>query len=78
MRHTLKMPKLGDSVAEVVILDWHVAPGDTVAVGDPLVTVETDKIDTDVPATVGGTVVELLVGAQDEVPTGAPFVVIEA
>lgn len=77
MRHTLKMPKLGDSVAEVVILDWHVAPGDTVAEGDPLVSVETDKIDTDVPAAIAGTVVELLVGPQDEVPTGAPFVVIE-
>jgi len=77
MRHTLTMPKLGDSVAEVVILDWHVAPGDTVAAGDPLVSVETDKIDTDVPATIGGTVVELLVEPQDEVPTGAPFVVIE-
>ncbi len=77
MRHTLTMPKLGDSVTEVVILDWHVAPGDTVAEGDPLVSVETDKIDTDVPATIGGTVLELLVGPQDEVPTGAPFVVIE-
>lgn len=78
MRHTLTMPKLGDSVTEVVILDWHVEPGDTVAAGDPLVSVETDKIDTDVPATVGGTVVELLVEPHDEVPTGAPFVVIEA
>ncbi len=78
MRHTLNMPKLGDSVSEVVILEWHVAPGDTVAVGDPLVSVETDKIDTDVPATVAGTVVELLVEPQDEVATGAPFIVVEA
>jgi pyruvate/2-oxoglutarate dehydrogenase complex dihydrolipoamide acyltransferase (E2) component len=78
MRQTLNMPKLGDSVSEVVILEWHVAPGDTVAVGDPLVSVETDKVDTDVPATVSGTVVELLVQAQDEVPTGAPFIVVEA
>jgi pyruvate/2-oxoglutarate dehydrogenase complex dihydrolipoamide acyltransferase (E2) component len=77
MRHTLNMPKLGDSVAEVVILEWHVAPGDSVAVGDPLVSVETDKIDTDVPATVAGTVVELLVEPQDEVATGAPFIVVE-
>ena len=78
MRHTLNMPKLGDSVSEVVILEWHVAPGDTVAVGDPLVSVETDKIDTDVPTTVAGTVVELLVEPQDEVATGAPFIVVEA
>ena len=53
MRHTLTMPKLGDSVSEVVILEWHVRPGDTVAVGDPLVAVETDKIDTDVPGADG-------------------------
>ena len=78
MRHTLNMPKLGDSVSQVVILEWHVAPGDSVAVGDPLVSVETDKIDTDVPAPVAGTVVELLVEAQDEVATGAPFIVVEA
>ena len=78
MRQTLNMPKLGDSVNEVVILEWHVAPGDTVAVGDPLVSVETYKLDTDVPATVGGTVVELLVQPQDEVATGAPFIVVEA
>jgi pyruvate/2-oxoglutarate dehydrogenase complex dihydrolipoamide acyltransferase (E2) component len=78
MRHTLNMPKLGDSVDEVVILEWHVAPGDSVSVGDPLVSVETDKIDTDVPATVAGTVVELLVQPQDEVATGAPFIVVEA
>ncbi len=78
MRQTLTMPKLGDSVSEVVILEWHVAPGDAVAVGDPLVSVETDKIDTDVPATVAGTVVELLVEPQDEVATGAPFIVVEA
>jgi pyruvate dehydrogenase E2 component (dihydrolipoamide acetyltransferase) len=78
MQHTLNMPKLGDSVNEVVILEWHVAPGDTVAVGDPLVSVETDKIDTDVPATIAGTVVALLAELQDEVGTGAPFIVIEA
>lgn len=77
MRHTLNMPKLGDSVAEVVILEWHVGPGDTVAVGDPLVAVETDKIDTDVPAPFAGTVVELLAEPQDEVATGAPFIVVD-
>ena len=77
MRHTLTMPKLGDSVSEVVILEWHVGPGDTVAVGDPLVAVETDKIDTDVPAPIAGTVVELLAEPQDEVATGAPFIVVD-
>ena len=44
----------------------------------PLVSVETDKITTDVPATVAGTVVELLAEADDEVATGAPFIVIES
>ena len=77
MCHTLTIPKLGDSVSEVVILEWHVAVGDTVTVGDPLVSVETDKIDADVPSTVAGTVVELLVEPADEVATGAPFVVVD-
>ena len=78
MRQTLNMPKLGDSVSEVVILEWHVATGDSVAAGDPLVSVETDKITTDVPATIAGTVVELLAQPDDEVATGAPFIVIES
>lgn len=78
MKHTLKMPKLGDSVDSVVVIEWKVAPGDTVAVGDPLLAVETDKVDTDVESMVAGTVVELLAEPQDEVATGQPFVVIEA
>lgn len=78
MRHTLKMPKLGDSVDSVVVIEWKVAPGDVVAAGAPLLAVETDKVDTDVEAAIGGTVVELLVQPQDEVATGAPFVVIES
>ena len=62
----------------MVILEWYVAAGDSVAAGDPLVSVETDKITTDVRATVAGTVVELLAQPDDEVSTGAPFIVIES
>ena len=70
MRHTLNMPKLGDSVSEVVILEWHVAPGRHGRRRRPAGAVETDKIDTDVPAPIAGTVVELLAEPQDEVATG--------
>lgn len=76
MRHTIKLPKLGDTTEEVVVLEWLVAEGDTVAVGDPLFRAETDKVVTDVPAPVAGVLMERLVAEQDEVPNGTPIAVI--
>lgn len=78
MKVKVKMPKLGDTVEEVLVIEWNVAVGDTVSVDDPLMLVETDKVDADVPSPVDGTVQELLVAAGDEVATAAPICVIDA
>ena len=77
MRSNVKMPKLGETVDEVLVLEWTVAVGDVVAVGDTLMTVETDKVEADLPSPVGGTVVELLVEIDDEVEVGTPVCAID-
>lgn len=77
MRTTLKMPKVGDAVDEVVIAEVSVAVGATVAEGQILFVVETDKAQIEVPAPFAGTVREVLIKSGDDVKTGAPTLVLE-
>jgi pyruvate/2-oxoglutarate dehydrogenase complex dihydrolipoamide acyltransferase (E2) component len=78
MRMTIKMPRAADTVDEVVVSEWALALGDTVAVGDTLIRVETDKALVEVPSPVAGTLVEQLVGIDDEIATGTPIAVVES
>ena len=78
MRTKVKMQKLGETVDEVLVLEWLVAVGDRVSEGDVLMRVETDKVDADVPSPVSGEIVELLVAIEDEVQVGAAICTIEA
>ena len=77
MRSTLKMPKVGDAVDEVVISEIHVQVGASVAEGQTLFVVETDKTQVEVPAPFAGTVVEIRIAKGDDVRTGAPTMVLE-
>lgn len=77
MRSTLKMPKVGDAVDEVVIAEVVVAAGASVTEGQVLYVVETDKTQVEVPAPFAGTVRDILIKAGDEVKTGAPTIVLE-
>lgn len=70
----IKMPKLGDTVDSVLVLQWLVSVGDVLAPDTPLIRVETDKAEIDVESSVSGVVRELLVGVGDEVATGVPIV----
>ena len=72
----LRVPDLGD-FADVEIIDVLVAVGDTVAVEDPLVTIETDKASMDVPAELAGKIVSLDVEVGSKVSTGSLVAVIE-
>ncbi len=67
------VPDLG-SFAEVPIIDILVAPGDRVEIDTPLVTLETDKASMDVPSTVAGEIIELLVQRGDKVSKGHALV----
>lgn len=71
------MPQLGESVVEGTITRWHVKPGDVIAKDQILVTVSTDKADTDVPSPVGGLVVKLLAAEQAVVPVNTAIAEID-
>ncbi len=64
------MPKWGMTMQEGDLVEWLVAVGDTVAAGQPLATVATEKVDADVESPSAGTVVELLAEAGDTVEVG--------
>lgn len=75
MRHQVKMPRLGDTVTGgVLLLEWLVAEGQAIKVGDPLAVVETDKTTTEVPSPIEGTVESLLAKVDDEIAVGTPIV----
>ena len=63
------VPDLGD-FADVPVIEVHVAPGDTVAAEDPLITLESDKATMDIPAPAAGTVAGLRVAVGDRVSAG--------
>jgi len=64
------LPRLGDTVDEVVVIEWLVEVGLHVNKGDPLMRVETDKVEVDVESPFAGVVSELLVAQGDEIKTG--------
>jgi len=76
-KKTLSVPDLGD-FTDVDVIEVHIAPGDDVAVDDPLVTLETDKAAMDVPAVVAGKIDAVLLKVGDTVAAGSPIAVIDA
>jgi len=64
MASRLKIPKLGMSMNEATIVQWLVADGDPVQVGQPLYLLETDKTENEVPSPVAGVI--KLIGMVDE------------
>lgn len=76
MSERVKMPALGESVTEGTVTRWLKNVGDTVEVDEPLLEVSTDKVDTEIPSPVAGTLQEVLVQEDDTVPVGADLAVI--
>lgn len=72
------MPKMGDAMTEGRILSWKKSPGDAVARGEPIAEIETDKVNVDLEAEDGGTLVQILVPAGEVVTVGAPIALIAA
>ncbi len=75
---TLTMPQLGESVTEGTILRWIVAPGAPVALDDPLVEIETEKVTVEIPSPFAGTLTQVLVPEGETVPVGTPLAEIAA
>ena len=76
MSERVTMPALGESVTEGTVTRWLKNVGDTVEVDEPLLEVSTDKVDTEIPSPVAGTLQEILVQEDDTVPVGADLAVI--
>ena len=67
---TIKMPQLGETIVEGTILKWLKQEGETIERDEPLFEISTDKVDTEVPSSVGGTVTKILVQEGQTVPVG--------
>src|SRR5690606_14024494 len=76
MSETVKMPALGESVTEGTVTRWLKSVGDTVEVDEPLLEVSTDKVDTEVPSPVAGTVQQILVQEDETVEVGTVLAVV--
>ncbi|MDQ3600747.1 MAG: 2-oxoglutarate dehydrogenase, E2 component, dihydrolipoamide succinyltransferase, partial [Actinomycetota bacterium] len=70
------MPALGESVTEGTVIRWLKQVGEPVEVDEPLVEVSTDKVDTEIPSPVAGTVLEISVGEDETVEVGAQLAVV--
>src|SRR3954451_15717475 len=73
---TFVLPDVGEGLTEAEIVAWHVAPGDTVAVNDVLVEIETAKSLVELPSPFTGTVGELLAAEGDTVDVGSAIITI--
>ena len=69
--HVVKVPDIGEGIAEVEMVEWHVRPGDTVAADQVLADVMTDKATVEVPSPVAGTVIAVNGNAGDKLAVGS-------
>lgn len=76
-RFELKLPKMGESVAEAIITSWLKEVGDTVDIDDAIVEVATDKVDSEVPSDVEGVLIEVLFEKDAVVKVGETIAIIE-
>src|SRR6185369_4436348 len=76
MSTPVTMPALGESVTEGTVTRWLKQVGDTVAVDEPLLEVSTDKVDTEIPSPVAGTLLEIKAAEDETVEVGAELALI--
>ena len=73
----LKLPKMGESVAEATVTNWLKEVGDSIEMDEPVVEIATDKVDSEVPSEVEGVLVEKLFDVDDVVEVGQTIAIIE-
>ena len=73
----LKMPKMGESVAEATIISWQKKVGDKIEIDETVVEIATDKVDSEIPSEVNGTIKEILFDVDDVVKVGQTIAIIE-
>lgn len=72
----LIMPKMGESIMEATILKWLKKEGDTVEVDETILEIATDKVDSEVPSPVSGTIAKILYPENEVVEIGKPIAII--
>ena len=75
--HVIKMPDIGEGIAEVELVAWHVKPGDTVKEDQVLADVMTDKATVEIPSPVSGKVVSLGGTVGEQMAVGAELIRLE-
>jgi 2-oxoglutarate dehydrogenase E2 component (dihydrolipoamide succinyltransferase) len=73
----LRLPKMGESVAEATITSWLKEVGDTIELDEPVLEIATDKVDSEVPSEVDGVLVERFFNVDDIVQVGQVLAIIE-
>ncbi|MET3046019.1 dihydrolipoamide acetyltransferase family protein [Flavobacterium covae] len=76
-RFELKLPKMGESVAEATVTNWLKNVGDRIEMDEAVLEIATDKVDSEVPSEVAGTLVEILFQKDDVVQVGQTIAIIE-
>ena len=76
MATPVKLPALGESVTEGTVTRWLKQVGDSVAVDEALLEVSTDKVDTEIPSPVAGTLLEIKVDEDETVEVGAELAIV--
>ncbi|MEO5781213.1 MAG: biotin/lipoyl-containing protein, partial [Arthrobacter oryzae] len=74
--HEVTLPALGESVTEGTVTRWLKSVGDTVEVDEPLLEVSTDKVDTEIPSPVAGTLQEIRVNEDETAEVGSVLAII--
>ena len=77
-RFEFKMPKLGESITEAAIITWFKSVGETIEQDEMLLEVATDKVDSEVPSPVSGTIEEILANPNDVIKIGQVIAVIKS
>jgi pyruvate dehydrogenase E2 component (dihydrolipoamide acetyltransferase) len=78
MAEIVKLPKFGLTMEEALISEWKVEVGDRVEKGDGLATIESEKVEMELPSPASGVVAEYLVETGETVPVGTEVAVIAA
>ncbi len=73
----LKLPKMGESVAEATLTSWLKEVGDTIEADEPVLEIATDKVDSEVPSEVNGVLIEKLFNVDDVIQVGQTIAIIE-
>jgi pyruvate/2-oxoglutarate dehydrogenase complex dihydrolipoamide acyltransferase (E2) component len=76
--HEIELPAFAEGMTEAFVAEWYVDVGGTIAAGEPLVELITDKVNMVMDAPVGGRVVELRFDAEERVGVGEVLAVVES